>query len=62
MNWVTIIWSMTASACLTLAAMNMLVWLKKRDAWTNLLIFVMASGTAGIAFCELSMMMADHAG
>ena len=24
MNWVTIIWSMVASACLTLAAMNLL--------------------------------------
>jgi PAS domain S-box-containing protein len=58
MNWVTIIWSVIASACLTLAAMNLLVWLKERTAWSNLLIFVMAAGTAGIAFCELSMMLA----
>ena len=49
MNTVTIIWSMVASACLTLAAMNLLVWLKERTAWSNLLISVMASGTAGIA-------------
>ncbi len=37
MSWVTIIWSMIASACLTLAAMHLLVWLKKRTEWTNLL-------------------------
>jgi two-component system, NarL family, sensor histidine kinase UhpB len=58
MNPVTIIWSMVASACLTLAAMNLLVWLKERAAWSYLLISVMAAGTAGIAFCELSMMLA----
>ena len=59
MNWVTIIWSMVASACLTLAAMNLLVWLKKRASWSNLLIALMAAGTAGIAFGELSMMLAN---
>jgi len=59
MNLVTIIWSMVASACLTLAAMNLLVWLKKRTIWGNLLISVMAAATAGIAFCELSMMLAE---
>ena len=37
MNWVTIIWSMVASACLTLAAVNLVVWYKKRTAWANLL-------------------------
>jgi signal transduction histidine kinase len=58
MNTVTIVWSMVASACLTLAAMNLLVWLKERTAWSNLLISVMAAGTAGIAFCELFMMLA----
>jgi PAS domain S-box-containing protein len=59
MNLVTIIWSMIASACLTLAAMNLLVWLKKRTSWSNLLISLMAAGTAGVAFGELSMMMAE---
>jgi signal transduction histidine kinase len=58
MNTVTIVWSMVASACLTLAAMSLLVWLKERTAWSNLLISVMAAGTAGTAFCELSMMLA----
>lgn len=58
MNWVTIIWSMVASACLTLAAMNLLVWFQKRTSWANLLISMTAAGTAGMAFCELSMMQA----
>ena len=58
MNWLTIIWSMVASACLTLAAMNLLVWIKKRSSLSNLLISLMAVGTAGIAFGELSMMLA----
>ena len=49
---------MIASACLTLAAMNLLVWFQKRTSWANLLLSLMAAGTAGIAFCELSMMLA----
>jgi PAS domain S-box-containing protein len=49
---------MVASACLTLAAMNLLVWFQKRTSWVNLLISMTAAGTAGIAFCELSMMLA----
>jgi signal transduction histidine kinase len=58
MNLVTIIWSAVASVCLTLAAMNLLVWLKKRTARANLLISVMAAATAVTAFFELSMMLA----
>ena len=59
MNLVTIIWSFIASVCLTLAMINLLVWLRRRTAWTNLLISVMAAATAVTAFCELSMMMAE---
>jgi len=33
MNWVAIVWSMSASACLTLAALHLLVWCKQRTAW-----------------------------
>ena len=62
MSWVTIIWSMTASACLTLAAVNLLVWCKKRAAWANLLFSLTAVGTAGMAYCELWMMQAETPG
>ena len=62
MNCVTIIWSMVASACLTLAAMHLLVWCRKRTAWANLLFALTAAGTAGVAFCELWLMRAQTAG
>jgi len=56
MSWITIIWSMVASACLTLAALHLLVWFKNRSAWTGLLYALTAVATAGMAFCELWMM------
>jgi hypothetical protein len=62
MSWVTIIWSMTASACLTLAAVNLLVWCKKRTERANLLFSLTAVGTAGMAFCELWMIRAETPG
>jgi len=62
MNWVTIIWSMVASACLVLAAMYLLVWAMKRSAWTNLLFALTAIATAALAYCELSMMWAQTPG
>jgi len=59
MSWITVIWSMVAAACLTLAAMHLLVWFKKRTAWANLLFSVTAAAAAAVAFCELSMMRAE---
>ena len=37
MSWVTIIWSMVASACLTLALIYFLAWRRNRTAWAHLL-------------------------
>jgi two-component system, LuxR family, sensor kinase FixL len=62
MSWVTIIWSMIASACLTLAAMHLLVWYKKRTAWAYLLFALTSLATAGVAFCELKVMRAESVG
>jgi two-component system sensor kinase FixL len=61
MSWVTIIWSMVASACLTLAAMHFLIWCKKRTAWTSLLFALTAAATAAVAGCELLLMRAETA-
>ena len=61
MSWITIIWSMVASACLTLAAMHLLIWCKKRTAWTSLLFALTAAATAAVAGCELLMMRAETA-
>jgi PAS domain S-box-containing protein len=59
MNWVTIVWSMTASACLTLALMHGFVWYKQRANLANLLFAIVAVATAAIAGCELAMMRAE---
>ena len=58
-SWVTVVWSMVASACLTLAAIYCLVWYRNRTAWAHLLFSVTAAGTAGFAFCELRVMRAQ---
>src|SRR5664279_5418082 len=58
MSWVTIIWSMFASACLTMAAMHLVVWWKQRAAWAHLLFSFAAISTAVFAFFELSIMLA----
>jgi two-component system, LuxR family, sensor kinase FixL len=56
MSWVEIIWSMTAGTCLTLAGVHVLVWLKARDAWLNLLFATSAVAVAVIAGFELTLM------
>ena len=59
MSLITIIWSMIASACLTLAAINFLTWGRNREAWANLFFSLLATGTAAWTFCELWMMRAE---
>src|ERR1017187_880903 len=56
MSWVTVIWSMTASACLTLALLHVLIWCRQRKAWANLAFALTAVSTAAFAACELWMM------
>jgi hypothetical protein len=59
MSWVTIIWSMTASASLTLAAIHFLVWWHRRTAWDVLLFSLTAAAAAAFAGFEFSMMRAE---
>ena len=61
MSPITIIWSMSMAACLTLAGIHFLVWFQNRKAWANLLFSMLAIGTAGWTFCELWMMRAETA-
>jgi two-component system sensor kinase FixL len=58
MSWVTIIFSMTAAACLTLALIYGLIWWRQRDAWANLLFSLTAIGTAATAAADLAMLRA----
>jgi len=59
MSLITITWSVMASACLTLAAINFLTWGRNREAWANLFFSLLATGTAAWTFCELWMMRAE---
>jgi two-component system sensor kinase FixL len=61
MSWVAVIWPMIASACLTLAAMHLLIWVKKRAAWASLLFSLTAVATAAVAGWELWLMRAETA-
>ena len=62
MSWVTIIWSMIAAVCVTLAGIYLLVWRRNHSTWANLLFSITALASAGFAFCELSMMRAETPG
>lgn len=59
MSWVTVIWSMVASACLTLAMVHLLVWFQRRKQWAHLFFALAAVATASMALCEISMFQAD---
>jgi len=59
MSWVTILWSMVASAALTLGAIQLMVWFKKRKEWANLFFCLLAVATAVNAANELRMMRAE---
>jgi hypothetical protein len=59
MSWVTIIWSMTVSACLTLASLHLLVWWRRRESWAHALFALSAVGTSVVAICEFWLMRAE---
>jgi PAS domain S-box-containing protein len=59
MSWITVIWSMNAGACLTLAAFYGAVWCKQRENRVYLLFSFSAVAAAAISALELWMI---HAG
>jgi two-component system sensor kinase FixL len=59
MSWVTVIFSMTASACLTLALIYVFIWWRQRDARANLLFALAALGTAASAGFDLALLRAE---
>src|SRR5215211_771078 len=58
MSWITVIWSMNAGACLTLAAFYGAVWSKQRENRVYLLFSCSAAAAAVISVFELWMMHA----
>lgn len=59
MSWTSIIWPMIASARLTLAMVNLIIWFKQKNQLAHLLFFVTAGAVAAIAACELGAMQAQ---
>lgn len=59
MNWVTVIWSLSAGACLTLAFLQFIVWCKDRAARANLAFSLLAIAVAALAALELALMRAE---
>lgn len=59
MSWTTIIWSMTAAACLTLAAIHFLVWCKQRDNWVYLAFSGCAVAGAALTAFEFALLWAQ---
>ena len=58
MSVVTVVWSMIAAACLTLAAVHLPVWWRDREESTSLAFSIAAICTAVIACCELFALQA----
>ena len=59
MSWTTVIWSMAAASCLTLAGVHFCVWLYQRHSWGSLLFSISAVAAAVIAMQELALMHAQ---
>jgi len=59
MNWVTVIWSTVGGASLALALPHVLIAVKQRGAWVNLLFAIAAVAVAGTAVAEMAMMHAQ---
>jgi two-component system, LuxR family, sensor kinase FixL len=58
MSWITVIWAMAASACVTMALPHLAIWVKRRSEVTHLLFALSALGAGGNALAELWMLKA----
>lgn len=59
MSWITIVWPIIVGACLTLASMHLLVWMKDHRAGASLAFAGMAACVACIAAFELALTCAQ---
>src|SRR5215471_17259146 len=59
MSWVTVVWSISAGACLTLAFLQFIVWCKDRAARANLVFSLGAVAVAVFAAFEFALMRAE---
>lgn len=59
MSWATVIYSMTASACLTVAVIYGFIWSRQRDEWAYILFAIASMGTAILAWQDLLLNFAQ---
>src|SRR5262245_24272230 len=59
MSWLTVFWSMAASACLTFAFTDLLIWFKNRKSHVHLFFALAAIAVAALAMCELRLMFSS---
>jgi two-component system, LuxR family, sensor kinase FixL len=59
MNWIIIVWSMNAAACLTLAGFYLLIWCKQREYWAYLVLSCNAVAGAALTGFELALLRAQ---
>src|SRR5262245_40707391 len=57
MNWITIVWSMNAAACLTLAGIYLLVWCRQRTDWAYFALS--CSGVAGAVLTAFELALLE---
>lgn len=62
MSWLTIVWSMAASACGTIAVVHVGIWLGRREQRAHLLFALGALAAAVNAFAELGMFTSTDVG
>ena len=53
MSWITVVWSMIASAILTLALLHLVIWFNQRRQWAHLCLSIAAVAVAVITGMEL---------
>jgi two-component system, LuxR family, sensor kinase FixL len=58
MSWVTVAWSMMASAILTLALLHLFIWFNQRQQWAHSAFSIAAFATAMLAGMEFMAMRA----
>lgn len=56
MSWLTAIWTFASSACLTLALVQFVIWLKRREDTVHLLLALTALGATGAGLAELMLL------
>jgi two-component system, LuxR family, sensor kinase FixL len=58
MSSVTIVWSMNAAACLTLAGIYLLAWCRQRERWAYFVLSFNAVAGAALTALELTLLRA----